>query len=161
LDRLLKDDVELSKKTPKSKDDVELPKKTPKSKDDAELSKKTQKSIIERLAYIEYMVDKYYKELVKFYINKGAIKNPYNFLVEYQENSKESLSYQNLLLQARRDTRNSIDRDKSLTPVGRDQTNGELLELVKAKFDRFNSNNEYTDNSIYHFKTRRDYRINS
>jgi len=32
---------------------------------------------------------------------------------------------------------------------------------VKAKFDRFNSNNEYIDNMLYYFRTRRDYPINS
>jgi hypothetical protein len=74
---------------------------------------------------------------------------------------KQEVSYLNLLQRSRRDTQNSINREKSLIPVGREQTNGELLELVKAKFDRFNSNNEYMDNEIYYFKTRRDYRINS
>jgi len=59
---------------------------------------------------------------------------------------KQEVSYLNLLQRSRRDTQNSINREKSLIPVGREQTNGELLELVKAKFDRFNSNNEYTDN---------------
>jgi hypothetical protein len=60
---------------------------------------------------------------------------------------KQEVSYLNLLQRSRRDTQNSINREKSLIPVGREQTNGELLELVKAKFDRFNSNNEYMDNT--------------
>ena len=134
-------------------------------RDDVKLSKKTLKSIIEKLAYIEYKADEYYKELVKFYITKGQKANPYNFGMNDQDSralrSKQELSYQNLLLQARRDTQNSIIREKSLIPEGREQTIGELSELVKAKFDRFNSNNEYMDNTLYYFKTRRDYSINS
>jgi len=129
-----------------------------------EVSKKTQKSIIKRMAYIEYQADEYYKELVKFYITKGQKANPDNFWVEDLDQDsidKQGLSYQKLLREARRDTQNSINREKYLIPVDREQTNGELLELVKAKFDRFNSNNEYMDNEIYYFKTRRDYRINS
>lgn len=114
-----------------------------------EVSKKTQKSIIKRMAYIEYQADEYYKELVKFYITKGQKANPDNFWVEDLDQDsidKQGLSYQKLLREARRDTQNSINREKYLIPVDREQTNGELLELVKAKFDRFNSNNEYTDN---------------
>jgi len=118
-------------------------------RDDVEISKKTQKSIIKRIAYIEYQADEYYKELVKFYITKGQKANPDNFWVEDLDQDsidKQGLSYQKLLREARRDTQNSINREKYLIPVDREQTNGELLELVKAKFDRFNSNNEYTDN---------------
>lgn len=112
-----------------------------------EISKKTQKSIIKRMAYIEYQADEYYKELVKFYITKGQKANPDNFWVEDLDSiDKQGLSYQKLLRGARRDTQNSIKREKYLIPVDREQTNGELLELVKAKFDRFNSNNEYMDN---------------
>jgi hypothetical protein len=114
-----------------------------------EVSKKTQKSIIKRMAYIEYQADEYYKELVKFYITKGQKANPDNFWVEDLDQDsidKQGLSYQKLLREARRDTQNSINREKYLIPVDREQTNGELLELVKAKFDRFNSNNKYTDN---------------
>jgi len=48
-------------------------------RDDVEISKKTQKSIIKRIAYIEYQADEYYKELVKFYITKGQKANPENF----------------------------------------------------------------------------------
>ena len=101
------------------------------------------------MAYIEYQADEYYKELVKFYITKGQKANPDNFWVEDLDQDsidKQGLSYQKLLREARRDTQNSINREKYLIPVDREQTNGELLELVKAKFDRFNSNNEYTDN---------------
>jgi hypothetical protein len=115
-----------------------------------EISKKTQKSIIKSMAYIEYQADEYYKELVKFYITKGQKANPDNFWVEDLDQDsidKQGLSYQKLLREARRDTKNSINREKSLIPVDREQTNGELLELVKAKFDRFNSNNEYMDNT--------------
>jgi hypothetical protein len=136
-------------------------------RDDLKLSKKTQKSFIERLAHIEYIVDQYYQEVVKFYIIKGLKANPDNFSVNYEDISKSGdkrgLSYENLKMLARRETEKSIIREKSLNPEKkeREQTTGELLELVKAKFDRFNSNNEFMDNTIYYFKTRRDYPIHS
>ena len=136
-------------------------------RDDVELSKKIQKSYMEKLAHTEYIVDQYYQELVRFYIVKGVKANPENFTVNYEDNSitrgRRSLGYENLKIRARRDTEKSIIREKSLNPEKkeREQTTGELLKLVKAKFDRFNSNNEYMDNTLYYFKTRRHYSIHS
>jgi hypothetical protein len=130
-------------------------------RDDVKLSKEMQKSFMERLAHIEHIVDRYYQELVKFYILKGVKANP-NFTVNYDDD-KGRLGYENLKILARRETEESIIREKSINPdkKEREQTTGELLELVKAKFDRFNSNNEYMDNTLYYFKTRRDYPIHS
>jgi hypothetical protein len=66
---------------------------------DVEIPKKTRKSIIKMIAYNEYQADKYYKELVEFYITKGQKANPDNFMVvNLFQDAKHEFSYQNLRL---------------------------------------------------------------
>ena len=110
------------------------------------------------LAYNEYVADKHYKKLVEFYITKGKKDNPYNFLVlDLDRTDKHTLKFNDLLSKAKSETISSIKSDLS-----KNRRNvKDLLEIVEGKYNRFKSNNEYVDNIGHHFKTRRDYHIDS